>query len=160
MTPGSENALNMINRAKSDKAAPVVFQTDFFDQAEFGLVGDDQFRLKVSGDGAVFTDALIINTESGWAGFGGELKGQVFISGTNLSNSNQGDLHIEKSGYFALLFLDTFAAAAASFSVQRRARGTSAAPAAVQSADMLGGFRSEATAQPVRLRRQVWSWPS
>lgn len=140
VTPGSGDARKIINRAASDKAASVVFQTDFSGQAEFGLIGDDQFRLKVSEDGAVFTDALIIDTETGWTGFGGEPKGQVFINGTNLSDSDQGDLHIEKSGYFALLFLDTFATAAASFSVQRRARGTSASPAAVQSGDMLGGF--------------------
>ncbi|MFN7164880.1 MAG: DUF2793 domain-containing protein [Hyphomonas sp.] len=140
ITPGSGNARKIINRAASDKAASVIFQTDFSGQAEFGLVGDDHFRLKVSADGSSFNDVLLIDTGTGWTGFGGEPKGQVFISGSNVTSSELGDLHIEKSGYFALLFLDTFAASAASFSVQRRARGTSASPAAVQSGDMLGGF--------------------
>ncbi|MDP1556622.1 MAG: DUF2793 domain-containing protein [Hyphomonas sp.] len=140
VTPGSGDARKIINRADAGKAASVVFQTDFSGQAEFGLIGDDHFRLKVSDDGSSFTDALVIDTESGWTGFGGVPKGQVFISGSNVTSSELGDLHIEKSGYYALLFLDTFAAAAASFSVQRRGRGTAASPAAVQSGDMLGGF--------------------
>ena len=140
VTPGSGDARKIINRAASDKGASVVFQRGFSGQAEFGLIGDDQFCMKVSGDGAVFKDTLIIDTETGWAGFGGQSKGLVFINATNLSAPELGDLHIEKFGYYALLFLDMFAAAAASFSVQRRGRGTAASPAAVQSGDMLGGF--------------------
>lgn len=140
ITPGSGNARKIINRAASDKTASVLFQTGFSGQAEFGLVGDDYFHLKVSDDGSSFLDVLAVDTETGWAGFGGAPKGQVSITGTNLTDSSRGDLHIEKSGYFALLFLDTYATGAASFSIQRRARGTAASPAAVQSGDTLGGF--------------------
>jgi hypothetical protein len=140
VTPGTGSARKVINRAASDKAASVVFQTGFSGQAEFGLVGDDHFRLKVSDDGATFLDVFAIDTATGWAGFGGAPKSQVSITGTNLTNPGLGDLHIEKTGYFALLFLDTFATGASSFSVQRRARGTAASPAAVQAGDALGGF--------------------
>lgn len=140
ITPGSGDARKIINRADSSNAASVVFQTDFSGQAEFGLVGDDHFRLKVSDDGSSFADVLVIDTETGRTGFGGAPKGQVFILGQNLGDPGIGDLHIEKSGYFSLFFLDTYAASAASFSVQRRARGTAASPAAVQAGDTLGGF--------------------
>lgn len=140
VTPGTGSARKIINRAASDKSASVVFQTGFSGRAEFGLVGDDHFRLKVSDDGSSFTDVLAVDTETGWAGFGGAPIGQVSIIGTNLSDASRGDLHIEKSGYFTLLFLDTYAAGAASFSVQRRARGTAASPAAVEAGDTLGGF--------------------
>lgn len=140
VTPGTGDARKIINRAASGNAASVVFQTDFSGQAEFGLVGDDYFRLKVSDDGLSFEGVLMIDTETGQAGFGGAPKGQVFIRGRNMTDSESGDLHIEKSGYYGLIFLDTFAASAASFSVQRRARGSAEAPLAVQPGDMLGGF--------------------
>lgn len=140
VTPGTGHARKIINRADSAKAASVVFQTGFSGQAEFGLIGDDHFRLKVSADGSSFSDVVLIDTDTGRTGFGGAPKGQVSILGTNLSDPSLGDLHIEKSGYFALLFLDTYATSAASFSIQRRARGTAASPAAVQVGDTLGGF--------------------
>lgn len=140
VTPGTGDARKIINCAASSNAASVVFQTDFSGQAEFGLIGDDQFRLKVSDDGSSFSDVLVIDTETGRTGFGGAPKGQVFILGQNLSDPGLGDLHIEKSGYFSLFFFDTYATSAASFSVQRRARGTAASPSAVQAGDTLGGF--------------------
>ena len=140
VTPGTGDARKVINKAATGNTASVVFQNGFSGRAEFGLVGDDRFRLKVSADGAAFADALVIDTASGDAGFGAVPKAQVFIAGTNMSSSETGDLHIEKSGYYGLIFLDTYADAAASFSVQRRARGTVATPLAVTSGDTLGGF--------------------
>ncbi|MFN7180650.1 DUF2793 domain-containing protein [Hyphomonas sp.] len=140
ITPGSGDARKIINRADSAKAASVLFQTGFSGQAEFGLIGDDHFRLKVSADGSSFSDVLLIDTETGRAGFGGVPTAQVSIQGTNMTDPSIGDLHIEKSGYFALLFLDTYGASAASFSIQRRARGTSVSPEAVLPGDTLGGF--------------------
>jgi hypothetical protein len=140
ITPGTGNARKIINRATRNNAASVAFLTGFSGQAEFTLIGDDHFCLKVSTGGSSFTDAITIKTDSGWAGFGRTPKGQVFINGTNLSDPGRCDLHIEKSGYFALMFLDTFATSAASFSIQRRARGTAALPAVVQAGDSLGGF--------------------
>jgi len=140
VTPGTGDARKIINRAGSGGAASVVFQTGFSGQAEFGLIGDDRFRLKVSDDGEAFLDALIIDTASGDVGVGAAPKAKLFVKGDNLSDPGVGDLHIEKDGYFALFFLDTYADGAASFSIQRRARGTLAAPAAVQAGDSCGGF--------------------
>ncbi|WP_439619582.1 hypothetical protein [Hyphomonas sp.] len=70
VTPGKGDARKVINKAASGNAASVVFQTGFSGRAEFGLVGDDRFRLKVSADGAAFADALVIDPASGDAGFG------------------------------------------------------------------------------------------
>lgn len=140
VTPGTGDARKIINRAASTNAASVVFQTGFEGQAEFGLVGDDRFRLKVSDDGETFLDALMIDTGNGDVGVGGAPKAKLFVRGDNVSDPNVGDLQVEKSGYFALFFLDTYADSAASFSIQRRARGSLAAPAAVQAGDSCGGF--------------------
>jgi hypothetical protein len=140
VTPGTGDARKVINKAATGNTASVIFQDGFSGRAEFGLLGDDRFRLKVSPDGAAFADALVIDPASGDAGFGAIPKAQVFIAGTNMASSEKGDLHIEKSGYYGLIFLDTFATSAASFSVQRRARGTATMPLAVTAGDTLGGF--------------------
>tara|TARA_R110001606_G_scaffold102807_5_gene225422 strand:+ start:22295 stop:23521 length:1227 start_codon:yes stop_codon:yes gene_type:complete len=140
VTLGTGDARKMINKAATGNTASVVFQNGFSGQAEFGLVGDDRFRLKVSPDGVAFKDALMIDPASGDVGFGAIPKAQVFFAGTNMASSEKGDLHIEKAGYYGLIFLDTYATSAASFSVQRRARGIVTTPLAVMVGDTLGGF--------------------
>ncbi|WP_306252632.1 DUF2793 domain-containing protein [Parvularcula sp. IMCC14364] len=71
VTPGTGDARQIINKAGSANTASVLFQSGFSGRAEFGLTGDDDFHLKVSDDGSNFVDALIIDSSSGYAGFGG-----------------------------------------------------------------------------------------
>lgn len=47
-----------VNKAAPAQTASLVFQTGFSGRAEFGLAGDDTFRVKVSADGTVFRDVL------------------------------------------------------------------------------------------------------
>ena len=42
-----------------------LFQTNFSARAEFGLAGDDDFHLKVSPDGAAWTEALLVDRATG-----------------------------------------------------------------------------------------------
>lgn len=61
-------------RSKFSKEVPsgvlsLLFQTGFSGRAEFGLVGDDDFRIKVSADGAAWSDALRIDRASGVVSF-------------------------------------------------------------------------------------------
>lgn len=50
-----------INKAAAPDNASLLFQTGFSGRAEFGLSGDDKFRIKISADGSSFTTALTAN---------------------------------------------------------------------------------------------------
>lgn len=54
-----------INKAQITDTASLLFQTGFSGRAEFGLAGDDQFRIKTSADGANFQTALIADGTTG-----------------------------------------------------------------------------------------------
>ncbi|WP_334148030.1 DUF2793 domain-containing protein [Hyphomicrobium sp.] len=54
-----------INKDDAGDTASVVFQTDFSGRAEFGLVGDDNFHVKVSADGSVWREAIVIDRSTG-----------------------------------------------------------------------------------------------
>ncbi len=54
-----------ISKESSAKTASVVFSDAFSGRAEFGLVGSDAFKLKVSNDGSAFVEALAIDQSSG-----------------------------------------------------------------------------------------------
>ena len=47
-----------INKATSGDTASLLFQSNWSGRAEMGLSGDDRFRLKVSGDGSAWVNAL------------------------------------------------------------------------------------------------------
>ena len=65
---GTDHRLN-INRASTSDTASVVFQSGFSGRAEFGLTGDDAFRLKVSSDGSSWTDSLVVDPNTGRLSF-------------------------------------------------------------------------------------------
>ena len=57
-------------RFKLNKAAPAsvvsqLYQTNWGGRAETGLIGDDQFRIKVSANGGTWNDALYVDAASG-----------------------------------------------------------------------------------------------
>ena len=54
-----------INKNAAAQTASVLFQDAFTGHAEFGLAGDDDFRLKVSDDGSTWFDALAVARTSG-----------------------------------------------------------------------------------------------
>ncbi len=150
VTPGSGDHRLKVNKAASAKTGSVLFQTNASGRAEFGCVGDDQFRLKVSADGATWKDAFVIDGASGNVGVGASpgANQRLFIRGMNVVDNDSGDLHIQKENFWTLMFLDTFSGTAghSGFSIQRRARGSIAAPAAVQNGDGIGGFSFRAYA--------------
>jgi hypothetical protein len=47
-----------INKAAAGDTASILFQTGYSGRAEFGLAGDDKWRLKTSGDGASWAEAV------------------------------------------------------------------------------------------------------
>lgn len=54
-----------MSKQATGNTASVVFANNFSGRAEFGLVGSDAFRLKVSPDGSSFADALSIDQATG-----------------------------------------------------------------------------------------------
>ena len=54
-----------INKQAAADTATVLFQTNYSGRAEMGLAGSDDFRVKVSADGAVWADAIVVNRATG-----------------------------------------------------------------------------------------------
>lgn len=62
---GTGDARVQISKESSAKTASVFFSDAFSGRAEFGLVGSDDFKLKVSSDGTTFVEAFNIDKTSG-----------------------------------------------------------------------------------------------
>lgn len=58
-----------VNKAAASSTASVLFQTGYSGRAELGLAGDDDFHVKVSADGAAFTEAMIVSRATGRVSF-------------------------------------------------------------------------------------------
>src|SRR5690606_26088209 len=69
-TPGSGDMRVTVNRSDAAKDAGIVFQNDWSTRALFGLLGDDDFRIKVSPDGSVFHDAVTVDAATGAVSLG------------------------------------------------------------------------------------------
>lgn len=65
VTPGSGDVRVNVNKAAVGGNASIVFQNSFSGRAEFGLTGDDNFHIKVSPDGTVWHDALVLDKDTG-----------------------------------------------------------------------------------------------
>ncbi len=61
---GNGHQIKLNKNAAADTAS-ILYQTGFSGRAEFGTTGDDDFHVKVSSDGAGFTEALVIAAASG-----------------------------------------------------------------------------------------------
>lgn len=59
-----------INKSLHTDTASLLFQTGFSGRAEFGLSGDDQFRIKTSHDGSNFNIALTADAATGFVAIG------------------------------------------------------------------------------------------
>jgi hypothetical protein len=71
LTHDGSNHRVVINKAQSADTATVLFQKGFSGRAEFGLSGSDAFSLKVSGDGAQWRTALVVDPATGYISVGG-----------------------------------------------------------------------------------------
>ena len=54
-----------LNKSAAGDTASVLFQAGWSGRAEMGLAGDDDFRLKVSADGSVWREAIVIDRATG-----------------------------------------------------------------------------------------------
>lgn len=65
VTPGSGDHRVAINKLAGANTATLVFQTAYSGRAEFGIAGDDDFRVKVSANGADWFDGVVIDAATG-----------------------------------------------------------------------------------------------
>ncbi|WP_417309255.1 DUF2793 domain-containing protein [Devosia sp.] len=69
VTPGTGGVHLKLNKAAPGDTAALLFQTGFSGRAELGTAGDDKLHLKLSADGAVWSEAWVIDA-SGKVGIG------------------------------------------------------------------------------------------
>ena len=89
VTPGSGNARHILNKQGPTETASFLFQTGFSGRAEFGLAGDDDWRVKVSADGNLWHDVLVADRASGDVALAGNLTvsgGQIDFTGLPVSD--------------------------------------------------------------------------
>ncbi len=65
----------VINKATAGDTASLLWQSGWSGRAELGLAGDDDLHVKVSADGANWTEAMVIDASSGRASFPAGLNG-------------------------------------------------------------------------------------
>lgn len=70
-----------LNKATAADTASLLYQTGFSGRAEMGLCGDDRFHIKVSADGAAFTEAVVVDA-SGRVGLGTTPTSRLQVEGT------------------------------------------------------------------------------
>jgi len=74
-----------VSKHSSGDTASYLFQDNYSGRAEFGLIGDDSFQLKVSGDGGGWYQAFVVDDTSGNVYF----KQAIDLAGNATCNGHQ-----------------------------------------------------------------------
>ncbi len=69
VTPGSGDVRFTVNKKSAGNTASLLFQDNWSGRAEIGLTGDDDFRFKVSADGAGWHEGIVIDAATGRVAF-------------------------------------------------------------------------------------------
>src|SRR5581483_5344441 len=85
VTPGTGDMRIVLNKSAAGKDAAFNFQDGFSTRALLGLLGDDDFVVKVSPDGSTFYLAISIDKDTGHVGLGGataDANNALIVKGT------------------------------------------------------------------------------
>lgn len=142
ITPGTGDMRTTLSKAGAARTASLMFQDAYSGRAELGLTGDDHFHLKVSADGSSWSEALHIDNSTGKAGLGATTPTSRLTASDNtgtLPSPPTGTVgHFAGAdGATARISVDAWGSVVSPNMTFRRARGTSAAPVAVQSGDQI-----------------------
>jgi hypothetical protein len=88
---GSGHRLKVNKQAAADTAS-LLFQDNFSGRAEMGLAGDDDFRVKVSANGSVWNDAIVVDRTTG----------AISLPNTGslgVSNGSKGDIKVNGNAW-------------------------------------------------------------
>lgn len=80
VTPGSGDLRVALNKSAAGKDAGFVFQDGFSTRALFGLLGDDDFTIKVTPDGSTFYTGMSIDKATGKVSFPAMAKVSAYIN--------------------------------------------------------------------------------
>jgi hypothetical protein len=80
VTPGSGDLRVTLNKSAAAKDAGLVFQDGFSTRALFGLLGDDDFTIKVTPDGSAFYTGMSIDKATGKVSFPAMAKVSAYIN--------------------------------------------------------------------------------
>ncbi len=97
VSPADGNIRISINKSSSSDDASLIFEDGFSSRALMGLLGDDNFSIKVSADGASFIQAISIDKSTGHVGLGTSADGTnaLSVSGGNaLFTNGSGSVNI------------------------------------------------------------------
>ena len=85
VTPGTGDLRVTLNKSAAGKDAGFTFQDGFSTRALFGLLGDDDFTIKVSPDGSAFHTGISIDKDTGHVGLAGataDANNALIVKGT------------------------------------------------------------------------------
>lgn len=83
VTPGSGDIQIKANKSAAARTASLLYQTGFSGRAEMGTTGDDQFRFKVSSDGASWKTAIRLDAATGRVQLGADTTPTDVMTVTN-----------------------------------------------------------------------------
>ena len=105
---GSGDLRFTFNRESSSKTASQLYQTNWSGRAETGLMGDDNWRLKLSANGSTWNDALI-----GYSATGAIRIDQLLSGRSQSANNGRIEADFDGSTGSAAVFTDTSSAPSA-----------------------------------------------
>jgi hypothetical protein len=123
-----------MNKESTADTASLLLQTNWAGHAEFGLIGDDNFTLKVSPDGSTWSVAAAVNNSTGGVTFNGPLEMQP-ATGSAITIDVESNIGMFQASRYA-------DSTAGSVFFGRKSRGSKASPTAVLGGDTLLGFRA------------------
>ena len=85
----TDNSRVKVNKAASTDTASHLFQTNYGGRAEFGLIGNDDFTLKVSNDGETWNNAFVVDGTTGNIDF----KGEITKNGESIGGGSSGGIN-------------------------------------------------------------------
>lgn len=69
VTPGSGDVRHTMNKQQASSTASILLQSNWSGRAEIGLTGDEDLHFRTSADGAIWTDAIVMDHATGMATF-------------------------------------------------------------------------------------------
>ena len=142
LTPGTGDMRVAVSKASVGKNASVAFEDNRSGRAEMGLAGDDDFQLKVSPDGAAWTEAIHVSSSTGLVGIGSAAPAARLTVSNNAgavpAPTADTAIHVAGAdGATSRINIDCFGSTVSPNITFRHARGTAVSPSAIQLNDQI-----------------------
>lgn len=106
-TAGSGDLQFKVNKAAEADSGSLVFKTGFAGHAEIGLCGGNKLNIQTSADGAIWTDTVTLDHETGFTALGGTAaQYQLDVPGTVGVRQSAGGAHLTNDNTDTMLALD------------------------------------------------------